>query len=229
MTSQPCPDGPLKGSRLQLRSYLAEHRAEFDESLLKLLRAAGADYSRLEWVSPVKSTGFAEYRDADFVRRLGLGHLVEALQKFWPDNGPCWDALAIAHHPLQSRNNGVILLEAKSHRLEMCGCCGAAGSRSKRQIETAFDSTKLWLKARSRTQWTSFLYQYANRLAHLYFLRSIVEPKVEAWLVNLYFTQDRYRPTSQLQWDDFLLEVKWALGLDHDPPFSLNLFLPAIA
>jgi hypothetical protein len=78
MSSQPCPDGPLKGSRLQLRAYLAEHQGEFDESLLKLLRGAGTDYSRLEWVSPVKSTGFAEYRDADFLRQLGLSHLVDA-------------------------------------------------------------------------------------------------------------------------------------------------------
>jgi hypothetical protein len=102
MSSQPCPDGPLKGSRLQLRSYLAERQDELDESLLKLLHSVGADYSRIEWVSPIKSTGFAEYRDADFLQRLGLGHLVEALQKFWPDNGPCWDALAVAHDPLAS-------------------------------------------------------------------------------------------------------------------------------
>lgn len=229
MSSQPCPDGPLKGSRLQLRSYMAEHQEKFDESLLRLLGAAGADYSRLEWVSPVKSAGFAEYRDADFLRHVGLSHLVEALQKFWPDNGPCWDALAVAHGPIPLGSKAVILLEAKSHRFEMCGCCGATAADSKRKIETALSSTKKWLGARSRMQWTSYLYQYANRLAHLYFLRSIAEPRVDAWLVNVYFMQDPYRPTSQVQWDDFLLEVKWALGLDHDPPFSLNLFLPAIA
>jgi len=206
----------------------AYHRQDLDESLLKLLGAAGADYSRLEWVSPVKSARFAEYRDADFLRQLGLGHLVDALRKFWPDNGPCWDALAVAHNPTLIDSKGVILLEAKSHRFEMCGCCDATAADSRRKIEMALSSTKTWLRARSRMKWTSYLYQYANRLAHLYFLRHIAEPKVDAWLVNLYFTQDPYRPTSQAQWDDFLLEVKWALGLDNDPPFSLNLFLPAI-
>ena len=58
------------------------------------------------------------------------------------------------------------------------------------------------------TQWTSFLYQYTNRLAQLYFLRSIAAPKVDAWLVNVHFTQDPYRPTSQMRWDDFFVEVK---------------------
>src|SRR5262249_6819334 len=147
---------------------------------------------------------------------------------FWPENGPCWDALAVAHDRLAS-TNGVILLEAKSHRLEMCGCCGATASHSKRKIERAFESTKVWLKAHSKTQWKSFLYQYANRLPHFFFLRCVAEPKVEAWLVNVYFTKAPYRQTSQVQWDDFLGEVKWALGLDHEPPFSLNIFLPAIA
>jgi hypothetical protein len=30
---------------------MADHQGDFDESLLKLLRAAGAEYSWLEWVS----------------------------------------------------------------------------------------------------------------------------------------------------------------------------------
>jgi hypothetical protein len=225
---RPCPDGPLKGSRLQLRSYLVERQNELNQSLLILLNARGAHYSRVDWVSPVKPSGFAEYRDADFLGRVGQDHLAEALLKFWPENGPCWDALAMLHNPVLPDNKGVILLEAKSHRLEMCGCCGATAAQSRRKIETALNSTQEWLDARPRTQWTSFLYQYVNRLAHLYFLRSVAEPKVDAWLVNVYFVGDPYRPTSQEQWADFLLEVKWALGLKHDPPYSLNLYLPAI-
>ena len=72
MASRPCPDGVLKGSRLQLRSYLQEEKDEFDKNLLVLLNAAGANYSRLDWVSPIPSAGFAEYRDGEFLRQLGL-------------------------------------------------------------------------------------------------------------------------------------------------------------
>ena len=230
MSSRPCPDGPLRGSRLQLRSYLVGHRTDFDEYLQSFLHGAGARYSRLDWVSPVDSTNFAEYRDGDALRQLGLGHLEQALRGFWPDNGPCWDALAVARSAVVPDHPGIILLEAKSHRLEMCGSgCGATAMKSKQKIDAALLLTQRWLSARPRVPWTSHLYQYANRLAHLYFLRFVAEPTVDAWLVNVYFTQDSYRSTSKEQWDDFLPEVKWALGLDQPPPFTLDAFLPAIA
>jgi hypothetical protein len=220
----------LKGSRLQLRSYLQQEKDEFDKNLLVLLNAAGANYSRLDWVSPIPSAGFAEYRDGEFLRQLGLNHLVGELGSFWPENGPCWDALARAHGATATDTKGVILLEAKSHRLEICGSgCGATVPASKRKIESALKATKGWLRVRPSAPWTSHLYQYANRLAHLYFLRCLAEPKVDAWLVNVYFTQDPYRPTSKEQWDDFLPEVKWALCLEQPQPHSVDLFLPAIA
>src|SRR5690348_8049428 len=79
MSSRPCPDGPLKGSRLQLRSYLQKRKAEFDGSLQTVLHAAGARYSRLEWVSPIQSSDFAEYRDGEALRQIGLSHLETAL------------------------------------------------------------------------------------------------------------------------------------------------------
>ena len=57
----------------------------------------------------------------------------------------------------------------------------------------------------------------------------IAEPQVQAWLVNVYFTDDPYRPTTKEQWVDFLLEVKWALGLEQNLPFELDVYLQAIA
>jgi hypothetical protein len=45
------------------------------------------------WVSPLKQDDFAEYRDADFLRQIGLSELTEKLIQFWPQNGPQWDAL----------------------------------------------------------------------------------------------------------------------------------------
>jgi hypothetical protein len=230
MPSKPCPDGALKGSRLQLRSYIDIRQTEFSDHLLVLLRAAGANYSRIDWVSPIKSGHFAEYRDSDFLRHVGVPHLEGALRKFWPENGPCWDGLAVADNPSVPNERGIILVEAKSHRLEMCGSgCGATAQESKQKIDSALSSTMRWLAASPRTPWRSHLYQYANRLAHLYFFRMIAEPKVDAWLVNVYFTDDPYRPTTKEQWADFLLEVKWALGLEPNLPFELDVYLPSIA
>jgi hypothetical protein len=38
--------------------------------------------SRIEWLSPLEPDGFAEYRDAAFLERLGLAQHAEALAGF---------------------------------------------------------------------------------------------------------------------------------------------------
>lgn len=230
MPSKPCPDGPLRGSRLQLRSYIAGRQAELNQILLTRLGVAGADYSNIDWVSPLVSSGYAEYRDSDLLRQVGLSRLEDDLREFWPENGPCWDGLAVAHNADDTKERALILVEAKSHRLEVCGSgCRATAAESKEKIELAFNATKNWLAVRRGIPWNSSLYQYANRLAYLYFFRVIANPVVEAWLINIYFTGDPYRPTSQEQWCDFLPEVKWSLGLERSPFCSIDVYLPAIA
>jgi hypothetical protein len=61
----------------------------------------------IQWGSPLKEDTYSEYRDSEFLERVGLAHLVPALRKFWPRNGPCWDALARIE-------SGCVLIEAKS-------------------------------------------------------------------------------------------------------------------
>jgi len=58
--------------------------------------------------------------------------------------------------------------------------------------------------------WTGPLYQNANRLAHVYWLRS---RGVRAWLVHLLFTDDPHSPTSAAEWDEALAAADDALGL----------------
>ena len=58
--------------------------------------------------------------------------------------------------------------------------------------------------------WTGRLYQNANRLAHVYWLRS---RGVRAWLVHLLFTDDPHRPTTADEWNDALAKADTALGL----------------
>ncbi|GAH61868.1 unnamed protein product, partial [marine sediment metagenome] len=50
--------------------------------------------TNIDWRSPLQSDDYAEYRDQDFLRRLGiLNKMKYPLSNFWPDNGPQWDAL----------------------------------------------------------------------------------------------------------------------------------------
>jgi hypothetical protein len=61
--------------------------------------------------------------------------------------------------------------------------------------------------------WTGTFYQYANRVAHLHFLRE--HNKVRAHLVNVYFINatDVGGPTSVDEWKGAIKVVKAYLGL----------------
>src|SRR5205823_5618205 len=102
--------------------------------------------------------------------------------------GPVWDGLALAYS-----NNGThyLLFEAKSHLPELESRCAASPS-SLRRIETSLGEARELLRCTSASDWLSPYYQYANRLAHLLWLRS----RVPTSLVNVYFVDDPYRPTS---------------------------------
>jgi hypothetical protein len=73
-------------------------------SLSSIPRASG-----IEWLSPLANDDYAEYRDSDFLRRIGQDHLADSLATFWPERGPQWDALG------RTDTGEVILVEAKAH------------------------------------------------------------------------------------------------------------------
>jgi hypothetical protein len=90
-------------------------------------------------VSPLAADTYSEYRDSEFLERVGLGLLAPRLLEFWPQGGPCWDALARIE-------GGCLLIEAKRHVKEIYGGgCGATSARSKQRIQKAFYATKAWL------------------------------------------------------------------------------------
>jgi hypothetical protein len=74
--------------------------------------------------------------------------------------------------------------------------------------------------------WTGPLYQFANRLAHLYFLREVA--RVPAWFVNVCFTSDPHRPSALQAWEEALQAAKEALGLgQRSIPYCADVFLEA--
>lgn len=175
----------------------------------------------IEWLSPLQITGYAEYRDAAFLECLGLGLHAAALREFWPSSGPRWDALGRS-------GNTYFLVEAKANIPELISDCQASAPHSLEKINAAMGRTQQWLGARPHIDWLAGFYQYANRLAHLYFMREIA--KVDAYVVFLYILNDpTHISTSRIEWQGALELQRALLGLGgrsyHD--YVINVFLDA--
>jgi hypothetical protein len=191
-----------RGSLKWIQRAVNERWPELESGILA---AVGGDRP-LQWLSPLESDGFAEYRDGAFLERLGCGHLKADLADFWPARGPQWDALA--------RTDGdVILVEAKAHVAEMCSPGTAAGPASRARILTSLDAVADRLGANAnRAAWTDHFYQFANRLAHLDFLR---QRGVSAWLVLANFVGDREMkgPATAEAWEAAYQVAEHVMGL----------------
>ncbi|MDP9202384.1 MAG: hypothetical protein M3P26_10705 [Gemmatimonadota bacterium] len=167
----------------------------------------------IDWRSPREDDEYAEYRDADFLSVVGLDRLRPDLQAFWPDRGPQWDALGVAS------DGKVVLVEAKAHAREMASTC-AAGSGSLELIVRALDAAKRHYSAPADRDWLRGYYQYANRLAHLQFLR---DRNVDAHLVFVYFLgdTDMRGPDSKEAWAGAIDDCHTALGIAGERPQSV--------
>ena len=206
------------GSQRQIQTYVNERTEALNSAVAQSLSQYNLDEQDIHWVSPLAADTYSEYRDSEFLERVGYGHLAPALRKFWPRNGPCWDALARIE-------GGCLLIEAKNHAPEIYGeGCGASG-RSKEKIQAALESTKAWLGVSSEFDWKGRLYQSANRYASLSFLRKIAG--VQAFLVNVYFVGDPRTPTTKQEWEAAIQSVNQELGLVGEVPYSTAVFLKA--
>jgi hypothetical protein len=171
-----------------------------------------------------------EYRDADVLHAVGLRQHTDALTRFWPKRGPCWDALARIEDG-EGNLKGCILVEAKSHVPEFYSNDTRAGANSIQLIKKSLGTVKNWFGVEEAIVWTGFpnpdkcLYQYTNRLAHLYFLRAILG--VPAFLVNVHFVGDPHSPTELGVWQAAISEIHKELGLHRLPGCFANVFLPA--
>ena len=173
------PSAKDKGSQLwlQLLVGVPDNRWLLDAELAKHIDDLGP--GAIDWVSPLPPT-FEEFHDAAFVNQLGLGaHVAQDLKTFWPASGPRWDALAT------TGGGKKILVEAKAHIAEIASQgCTATAPKSIALIEASLAAVKGDLKVDPKADWMGPLYQHANRLAHLWWLR---DQGVDAELVFLYF------------------------------------------
>jgi hypothetical protein len=162
----------------------------------------------IEWVSPIKADKYAEYRDEDFLEIIGITGLKSPLSKFWPKNGPQWDALG------KGSKKEVFLVEAKANIPELLSSCGAKSGKSRKLIQKRLKETQEFLKCKTTIDWTTGFYQYANRIVHLYFLRRL--NNINAYLIFIYFVNDTtHIPTSFQKWQGTLELERKLLGLNN--------------
>ncbi len=204
----------FKGSQRQIQIYVNRYADELSQSMIDALPTLKALNPRLRWASPLEHECFVEYYDQGFLRAIEHPELTDKLSKFWPSPGAHWDALATVEFGSGPASKGVVIVEAKSYRLEIFGNGCGAREPNRTLIGQSMERTRSWLGVPDDIEdwkWTGPLYQYANRLAHLYFLR---QAGIPSWLVNIYFVDDdSERPAGYSEWQELLVEAKDELGL----------------
>ncbi len=161
----------------------------------------------LEWLSPLANDGYAEYSDQAFLDRLGIATTSSPLTSFWPSRGPQWDGLA------RTKSGKYILVEAKAYPGEAKSVCTATAARSKDKIADSLSRSKQHFGVAEDVCWQHPYYQYANRLAHLYFLRQVCHLDTFLLFLNFADATDMSKPCSADQWKLATDAIEKALGL----------------
>ena len=168
-----------KGSQKWIQRLINEQPEQLNSQIRAKLNLPKDEY--IQWLSPLKTDKYSEYRDKEFIDLLGVKLKKKTLEDFWPRGGPQWDALG------KSRSGKLFLVEAKSHIKELISTMKAKDKDSARRIRRNLQETKRFLGSNAEVDWSCGFYQYVNRLAHLYILR---QNGLSAHLLFIYFIND---------------------------------------
>jgi len=228
------------GSEFHLMRYLARYRNTLDD---KIKREIGEGF--LEWLDFIPGTDKEyniqvprkiklpdhEITGVDFLREEHP-QVFEEWKSFWPQSGnqQNWDA--VCRIEIDGTNHW-LLVEAKANTGEIKSSCGAEAP-SMKIINAALSEMQKAFNLNSPNDLTRKYYQYANRLAVLYFLSKHIVPSK---LLFIYFTGDKNPekekgcPKSVEEWKKALEEqYKW-IGLDPAQKRTLgihDLFLDVV-
>jgi hypothetical protein len=193
-----------KGSQKWIRKLVNEEPEILNSLIRKNLNLPNDE--RIEWLSPLKSEGYKEYRVKAFLEKLRVKLEKVSLNEFWPRGGPQWDALG------RSSSGKLLLVEAKSHISELISTLRAEDKNSIERIQRSLEETKGYLNSKSEFNWSKCFYQYTNRLAHLHLLR---KNELQAYLVFVYFINDPEMkgPTTAYEWEGAMKLLHSCLGI----------------
>jgi hypothetical protein len=190
----------------------------------------GRSDADITWLYPGSAAFAKEPRGVEFLKEEpSQRKAFEAWRTFWPQTGspPHWDGVS-----RDATTGEWLLFETKANQSEFCShICGAVG-KGRALIESAMSKVKRHLSVHRDFQWLGTYYQYANRLACLYFLN--VLRKVPARLVLVYFTGDKFPdarqcPSSEAEWRELIRACHLTLGLSEEHALRdrvHELFLP---
>jgi len=209
----------VKGSLRNIQVLINNHPALLTLRIQEILKQP----SEIEWISPKKDDGYAEYRDAEFLKKLGCYPLRVPLESFWPSLGPQWDGLG-------KSGESLFLIEAKANIPEILSSPMKARNESSIQlIKKSLEETKRFVNSKSKADWSNVFYQYTNRLAHLYHLKHLNGKS--AYLIFLYFTGDASvdgQPTTREEWYGAIRLMKEYLGIgmrNKLSPYILDIYI----
>ncbi len=202
-----------KGSQKWLQILVNDCRGLLNNAILSRLPDSLRD---IDWRSPLVAYNYKENRDREFLEKLGGSRFLKTslptwpdLYKFWPRNGPSWDA-----HGVTDKHQ-ILLVEAKSHIKEMQSSgSGATSQKSIDKIAHSLKETQRFLGVDQSVDWAKSPYfQYANRLAHLYWFREL--KGLPAYLIMLYFLNDVEQggPSMIAEWGKAISEEEHCLGI----------------
>ncbi len=236
------------GSECHLLRYLGRHRRKLDEAVLKEIGLHDKPEWRIEWLDfgfdrrkekwyDAELKGLAFLKDSDYARVL------EEWAKFWPESGNWhkqqnWDAVGRLCE--SGKCGDFLLVEAKAHTGELrSNGCQAKPEGGRAKIEKALTDTIRYVGAsKGVDEWMGAYYQYANRLAAIYFLNEFLKekgiPPVAARLILIYFTGDKRDdgkecPAEEEGWKAALKRQGDHLGLADPHPLTKyihKIYLP---
>ncbi len=185
-------------SRRGSQRLLQESVQHCPDLLLASLRESGAIHhsETVAWVSPLVEDGHKEYKDSEFVAKLGLTDQLDVpLVSFWPRSGPRWDALGI------TSDGRPVLVEAKAHIPEAASPGSTAvAEQSIRLISSSLEKVRRRIAPRSSASWTDTFYQYTNRLAHQYFFRELNDIDSVLVFLNFLNAEEMNGPRTMEEW-----------------------------
>lgn len=219
------------GSKWHLLRYLGYHRAYLSQKVIEVVGGRWVEW--LDFGFSQKNAPLQDDREFVGLEFIRDAQVQERWKSFWPQTGNVqnWDAVGRISF---GDTTEWLLVEAKSHIGELKSRCGAS-SRSQEIIRLALEKTckAFGNRCQPLDHWLAPYYQYANRLAVLYFLMKECVPAVKSRLLFIYFYGESREgcecPQSEQEWLSPIQQMTNWLGID---PYSElmqrvhSLFLP---
>jgi hypothetical protein len=166
------------GSEYQLLRFLGHHRNELEALIARETTLNAGNVYNFEWLDFPKDNSRKsldnEYEGIGFFPQDIWSKIEVDWINFWPQTGaaPNWDAVLrlTPKNPSPALQDRWVIVEAKAQISEFDSCC-QAGEEGKAKIEKAFCETQKAFGIAAPNSWLDKYYQFANRLAFVYFMR----------------------------------------------------------